>query len=81
MSRPLKRSFSIAGHRTSVSLEASFWDALKQIADGEPVPLAQLVARIDKQRSGCGLSTAIRLHILEHYRGLAVKRATECLIV
>jgi Ribbon-helix-helix domain len=32
MSRPVKRSFTIAGHRTSISLEAAFWDALKDIA-------------------------------------------------
>ena len=48
MSRPIKRSFSIAGHRTSISLEAAFWVALKDAAAREHVPLAQLVARIDE---------------------------------
>jgi predicted DNA-binding ribbon-helix-helix protein len=47
MSRPVKRSFSIAGHRTSISLEAPFWAALKDAAAREHVPVAQLVARID----------------------------------
>ena len=47
MSRPVKRSFSIAGHRTSISLEAPFWAALKDAAAREQMPVAQLFARID----------------------------------
>ena len=35
MSRPVKRSFTIGGHRTSISLEAAFWDALKAAAARE----------------------------------------------
>ncbi len=70
MARPLKRSFNIRGHRTSVSLEQPFWDALRDIADREKKPLSKLVADIDTMRdaSASGLSGAIRVFILQHYR-------------
>lgn len=68
MSRPIKRSFSIAGHRTSISLEAPFWTALKDVAAHEHVPVAQLVARIDGDRNGASLSSAVRVWLLDHYR-------------
>lgn len=69
MSRPVKRSFTIAGHRTSISLEASFWDALKTLAAEERLPVAQLIARIDQTReAGSGLSGAVRVWILRRYQ-------------
>jgi len=68
MSRPRKRSFSIAGHRTSVSLEPQFWAALQEIAAGRNMSLAGLVAEIDAGRANSGLSTAIRLHVLAFYQ-------------
>lgn len=73
MSRPHKRSFQIRGHRTSLSLEEPFWDALKEIAAEKKLPLAQLVETIDTARdaSASGLSGAIRLYILDHYRSRA----------
>lgn len=67
-SRPQKRSFTIRGHRTSISLEAAFWDALKELAAGEGMPLAGLVARIDAGRGDANLSSAVRVAILAHYR-------------
>jgi predicted DNA-binding ribbon-helix-helix protein len=66
--RPAKRSFTIGGHRTSISLEAPFWDALKAAADEEGLPVSRLIARIDAARSGCGLSGAIRVWLLARYR-------------
>lgn len=66
--RPVKRSFSIAGHRTSISLEAAFWDALKAIAASKEQSLASLVAEIDRERGDAGLSGAIRVWILDYYR-------------
>ena len=66
--RPVKRSFSIAGHRTSVSLEAAFWDALKTVAADQERSLSSLVAEIDRERGDAGLSGAIRVWILDHYR-------------
>ena len=71
MSRPVKRSFSIAGHRTSISLEAPFWAALKDAAAREQVPVAQLVARIDGDRNGASLSSAVRVWLLHYYRSQA----------
>ena len=72
--RPIKRSLTIAGHRTSISLEPAFWDALKTLAAAEGVTVAALVAGIDQARTEAGdhgaggLSGRLRVHILEHYR-------------
>jgi predicted DNA-binding ribbon-helix-helix protein len=64
----MKRSFTIAGHRTSISLEAAFWDALKAVAAAERVPVARLIGRIDAARGAGGLSSAVRVWVLQHYR-------------
>jgi len=64
-----KRSLRIAGHATSVSLEAEFWEALGDIAAGRGVAVARLVAEIDAGRGARGLSSAIRRFVLAHYRG------------
>jgi len=66
--RPLKRSFSIGGHRTSISLEAPFWEALKDAADEEGMPVSQLIARIDAERAGSGLSSAVRMWLFARCR-------------
>lgn len=66
-----KRSLSIAGHRTSISLEAPFWEALKEIAASEDRPIAALVADVDSGRGELNLSSALRLHALAHYRKMA----------
>jgi predicted DNA-binding ribbon-helix-helix protein len=58
-----KRSVVLAGHRTSVSLENAFWDALKAIAGRRNSTVNQLVTEIDKQRAG-NLSSAIRVYVL-----------------
>lgn len=63
-----KRSLDIAGHRTSVSLEDAFWNALREIAVAEGVSLAGLIARIDAVRQGENLSSAIRVFVLERMR-------------
>lgn len=64
--REVKRSLSIAGHRTSVSLEEPFWLALKDIAAHDGLSVARLVADIDTGRPpGSGsLSGAIRVFVL-----------------
>lgn len=66
--RPVKRSFSIRGHRTSISLEQPFWEALKEAAARERLSLAALIARIDENRGAAGLSSAVRVWILEDVR-------------
>ena len=72
MSADRKRSLTIAGHRTSVSLEEPFWDALKDIAATEGLTVAALIAAVDGRREGVNLSSALRLHVLAHYKDRAV---------
>ncbi len=60
----VKRSVRIAGHPTSVSLEAAFWDALRTIARRRGVPLSRLVTMLDAERPG-NLSSAIRVFVLQ----------------
>jgi predicted DNA-binding ribbon-helix-helix protein len=62
-----KRSVDIDGHRTSVSIEAPFWDALREIADQKRLSVNQLIAAIDKDRTG-NLSSAIRVYVLRAVR-------------
>jgi len=65
---PVKRSVTIAGHQTSISLEPIFWDALEQAAGDRALPLNALVAAIDHARiSGeapPNLASAIRTWLL-----------------
>jgi predicted DNA-binding ribbon-helix-helix protein len=64
----VKRSIVIAGHKTSVSLEDAFWDAIKEIAARRDITLSDLVANIDAARNHGNLSSAIRLFVLDHFR-------------
>jgi predicted DNA-binding ribbon-helix-helix protein len=61
----VKRSVAIAGHRTSVSLEAPFWAELHEIARQRGRSAQALVAEIDAERAaGQNLSSAIRVFVL-----------------
>jgi predicted DNA-binding ribbon-helix-helix protein len=66
---PVKRSLTIAGHETSISLEPVFWDALRSAAQEEGVPLNALVAQIDLARissdAPSNLASAIRVWLYE----------------
>lgn len=64
MPHDLKRSLTIAGHRTSLSLEAEFWDALNTAAKAESKSLATLVGEIDAARGKRNLSSAVRVWLL-----------------
>lgn len=69
MSRPIKRSLTLRGHRTSVSLEDEFWGAFRHIAATTGRPLNDLAAEIDADRGAeTGLATAIRLYVLAYYQ-------------
>ena len=59
-----KHSLTVAGHRTSLSLEEAFWRALKDQARAEGRSLAALVEEIDRERQG-NLSSAVRVYVLE----------------
>ena len=63
--RPLKRSVTLHGHRTSISLEAPFWEAFRRLAVAEGKGLNALAAEIDDARGDMGLATAIRLYVLD----------------
>ena len=65
----LKRSIIIAGHETSVSLEDAFWMSLKEIAIVRGTTLSHLAGAIDAERQRGNLSSAIRLFVLDFYRG------------
>ena len=66
---PVKRSVMIAGHATSISLEPLFWDALREAAASEGLPLNALVARIDAERVAAAdpvnLASAVRIWLFE----------------
>jgi predicted DNA-binding ribbon-helix-helix protein len=63
-SRLIKRSVTLAGHRTSLSLEVIFWDQLVRIAEARGMSVNALVAEIDETREG-NLSSAVRVFVLE----------------
>ena len=63
--RPVKRSLTLRGHRTSVSLEDLFWKEFKRIADADGDTINGLAARIDETRGDVGLASAIRIFVLE----------------
>jgi len=67
--RPVKRSLTLRGHRTSVSLEEEFWQGFRNIAEEQGKPFNVLAAELDAERDlETGLATAIRLFVLRYYR-------------
>lgn len=70
-----KRSFSLAGHRTSVALEPEFWAALDATALARKISLAALIAELDAARAEAGtpLASALRVFALAE----AGRRRTE----
>ncbi len=63
----LKKSFTIGNHRTSISLEPEFWDALKMIAEEQNVSLSKLVLKIDneKPKDYINLASYVRIWVLK----------------
>ena len=67
--RPAKRSLTLRGHRTSVSLEDAFWSAFREIAATDGVAINELAAQIDSARGpNVGLASAIRVFVLDRVR-------------
>ena len=64
----VKRSVEVAGRKTSVSLEDVFWTSLKEIADEREIKLNHLVEEIAAARLHSNLSSALRTHVVEHYK-------------
>ncbi len=74
MSGIVKRSMSIRGHRTSISLEDAFFEELNRLAGEKSMSLAALVAQVDATRDRrTNLSSALRLFVLDELkrRGIA----------
>jgi predicted DNA-binding ribbon-helix-helix protein len=72
-----KRSITIDGHRTSISLEDAFWAELSAIAAARGLSLNALVAEIDRGRvaqNGGNLSSALRLHVLADLKTRTINR-------
>ncbi|MGR3505705.1 MAG: ribbon-helix-helix domain-containing protein [Paracoccaceae bacterium] len=66
---PVKHSLTLRGHRTSVTLEPDFWQALRDIATSKDISINVLAAQIDESREAdIGLASAIRVYVLRHYR-------------
>ena len=63
----LKKSFTIGNHRTSISLEPEFWDALEKIAKEQNVSLSKLVLKIDneKPKDYINLASYVRIWVLK----------------
>ena len=72
----IKRSINLAGHDTSVTLEAEFWNALQDIAKNKNVSIPALIDQIDRDRIGSNLSSSLRLFVLEYYKATNQRRAT-----
>jgi len=77
LSAPVKRSVTLAGHRTSISLEAEFWDALHEVAARRNQSVNGLISEIDAARptggnQANGLSCAVRCFILAWYRARSI---------
>ena len=67
--RPVKRSLTLQGHRTSVSLEAAFWAEFRRLAETEGKSVNGLAAEIDASRTPPGsLASAIRVYVVEALR-------------
>ena len=65
MSFVVKRSVTLGGHKTSVTLEDEFWDALRTIAHRDKTTVASLVGQINQTRNKSNLSSAIRVFVLK----------------
>jgi predicted DNA-binding ribbon-helix-helix protein len=74
---PIKRSMMIAGHATSISLEPVFWEALREAAEAEGLPLNALVARLDAERveasDPANLASYLRMWLFSRAKSAAQK--------
>jgi predicted DNA-binding ribbon-helix-helix protein len=67
--RPVKRSLTLRGHRTSVSLEAAFWDEFRRLAAARGLSVNALAGELDAARSPpASLASAIRLFVLREVK-------------
>jgi len=69
LEKPTKRSITIAGHATSISLEPSFWAALSDMAAAHNMSLTDMIAEIDERPRNSSLTSALRVAVLNWARG------------
>ena len=76
---PKKRSLTLRGHRTSVSIEDRFWAAFCSIAREHDLAINELAAQIDEKRDieTEGLASAIRDYVLRHYMERAADQSRD----
>jgi predicted DNA-binding ribbon-helix-helix protein len=70
-----KRSVVIGGHKTSVSLEEPFWQAIREITAARSTTVAALLNEIDRNRRQANLSSAVRVYVLQQVRDRATAAA------
>lgn len=63
----IKRSVVVAGKKTSVSLEDTFWLALKEIAEQKKLSLGEILDSIASSRNNANMSSAVRQYVMQHY--------------
>jgi len=73
----IKRSVTIAGHKTSVSLEDAFWKALRDIAISRQMTSSDLLTWIDARREHGNLSSCLRLFVLDFYLNGSLRRISK----
>lgn len=77
----VKRSVALNGHKTSVSLEDVFWNAMKDIATEKNLAVTALIEAIDKDRGSANLSSALRQYIMMHFYQRAQKQTEQTVSV
>ena len=69
----LSHSVAVSGHKTSVSLEEPFWQALREIATARGLTVRALISLVDEKREQGNLSSALRVFVLQHFRAICQK--------
>ena len=73
----VKRSISVGGHKTNISLEDAFWNGLREIAQSRDMTISAIVADIDMRRRHANLSSAVRLFVLEQTQAQAAAAVSD----
>ena len=71
MSLVIKRSVTLDGRKTSVTLEDEFWDALRAIAHRDQITVASLIGQVNQARNDSNLSSAVRVFVLKRSAAVA----------
>ncbi|HEY7991870.1 MAG TPA: ribbon-helix-helix domain-containing protein [Stellaceae bacterium] len=71
----INRNVTVAGHRTSVRLEAAMWDALHHVCERERRLLNDLVTEIARDQVESSLTAAIRVYVMSYFRAAASRSA------